>query len=108
MKNLEHAENRLNTLIKHELGEVKRVFKSNHKLFIEFHNGMNLQLHRDEIKHQAIEHLASTEEYLHSKAKELLDEMGFNCSLCEVNTSILNKEYKAKVNELRNKFEELK
>lgn len=47
------------------------------------------------------------EDLLHIEAKKLLDEMGFTCSLDEVNTNILNKEYKTKVVNLLMKFEKL-
>jgi hypothetical protein len=44
---------------------------------------------------------------LHARAKELLDEMGFECSLCEVPRDILNDKYLDKVNYLSNQFDEL-
>lgn len=47
------------------------------------------------------------EDFLHIEAKKLLDEMGFTCSLDEVNTKILNKEYYEKVQTLLTKFNEL-
>ena len=47
------------------------------------------------------------EEYLHKEAKELLDEMGLKLSLDEINLSILNDDYKTKVQELLEKFNNL-
>lgn len=52
-------------MLKNELGEIKKVFISDEKgvfgqsLFIEFQNGMNLQLHNKEINYQANEFIES-------------------------------------------------
>jgi len=55
---MEYAKNRINN-IKDEMGEITSVFVSDKKLFVEFQNGMNLQLHDDEIYYQAISFLES-------------------------------------------------
>ena len=56
---LQYAENRLN-LLKDEMGSIKYV-TINHdgNLILEFENGMTIQVHQDEVKHQAITHLES-------------------------------------------------
>lgn len=60
MKNIDYAKKRID-LLKSELGKIKKVFISDKKgvfgqgLFIEFENGINLQLDNKEINHQAIE-----------------------------------------------------
>jgi hypothetical protein len=63
MKKLKYAEKRIE-LLKSEMGEVKRVFQSEQGLFIELENGMNLQLHDEEINYQATEYLESEIEQL--------------------------------------------
>lgn len=63
MKSLKYAEKRIE-LLKSEMGEVKRVFQSKQGLFIELENGMNLQLHDEEINYQATEYLESEIEQL--------------------------------------------
>jgi len=55
-KQVQYATQRINLLME-EMGTIKGVFTGNGTLFIEFENGMNLQLHEHEIRHQAIEHL---------------------------------------------------
>ena len=56
--NLKYAEKRIN-LLKNEMGGIKKVFQSDDNLYIEFEDGRNLQIHDDEINHQAIEYLES-------------------------------------------------
>jgi hypothetical protein len=65
MKNLKYAEKRMEFL-RSEMGEIKRVFQSEQGLFIELENGMNLQLHDEEINYQATEYLESEIEQLRS------------------------------------------
>jgi hypothetical protein len=57
-RNLEYGIKRIN-LLKEEMGSIQRTFTSEGKLYVEFENGMNLQLHEDEITHQAEELLVS-------------------------------------------------
>jgi hypothetical protein len=57
-KALKYAEIRVN-LLKPEMGSIINTYQKNGYLFISFENGMTLQLHQDEIKHQAIEYLQS-------------------------------------------------
>lgn len=47
------------------------------------------------------------EELLHWESKQLLEEMGLHCSLCEIKLHILNDEYKEKVRILTEKFNNL-
>jgi len=64
MNNINYAKKRID-LLKNELGEIKRIFISDEKgvfgqgLFVEFENGMNLQLHNKEINYQASEFIES-------------------------------------------------
>ena len=64
MNNIYKAKKRID-LIKNDLGEIKRVFIGGEKgvfgqgLFVEFENGMNLQLHNKEINYQASEFIES-------------------------------------------------
>jgi hypothetical protein len=60
---LKYAKKRIE-LLKDEMGEIKRVFQSEQGLFIELENGMNLQLHENEINHQSTEYLESEIEQL--------------------------------------------
>jgi hypothetical protein len=55
---IEYATTRIN-LLKEEMGEITNVFKIDKRLFVEFKNGMNLQLHDDEITYHAISFLES-------------------------------------------------
>ena len=55
---IHYASKRLN-LLKEEMGAIKGIFSGNGTLFIELENGMNLQLHDHEIRHQAIDYLKS-------------------------------------------------
>lgn len=56
MTSIDYAKERI-SIFKDEMGEIQQVFESDGKLYIEFENGMNLQLHNDEINYQAIEYL---------------------------------------------------
>ena len=64
MNNIYKAKKRID-LIKNDLGKIKRVFISGEKgvfgqsLFIEFQNGINLQLDNKEINYQANEFIES-------------------------------------------------
>jgi len=64
MNNIYKAKKRID-LIKNDLGKIKRVFISGEKgvfgqsLFIEFENGINLQLDNKEINYQANEFIES-------------------------------------------------
>lgn len=66
MKELQYAQKRIN-ILKSEMGEIKSVFKSEEGLFIQFKNGMNLQLHDEEINYQAIEYLESEIEQIRKR-----------------------------------------
>ena len=63
MKSIDYAEKRI-SLLKDEMGQMQRLFQANGRLFIEFENGMNLQIHDDEINYQATSHLESEIEHL--------------------------------------------
>ena len=56
MTSIDYAKERI-SIFKDEMGEIQQVFESDGKLYIEFENGMNLQLHDDEVTYQAIEYL---------------------------------------------------
>ena len=56
MTSIDYAKERI-SIFKYEMGEIQQVFESDGNLYIEFENGMNLQLHNDEINYQAIEYL---------------------------------------------------
>jgi hypothetical protein len=62
MKAVQYANDRLN-LLKKEMGSIQSVDIIDNGLglgiVIEFSNGMTLRLHNEEIKHQALMHLAS-------------------------------------------------
>ena len=57
-KSIRYATDRLES-IKKEMGAIKGITSTNDKVFIDFENGMNIQIHNDEIKHQAIMYLES-------------------------------------------------
>mgnify|MGYP003625647144 CR=1 FL=1 len=57
-KSTEYAKNRLE-LLKDEMGTIKDVYVLGNSISLEFENGMTIQLHKDEIKHQAMSYLES-------------------------------------------------
>lgn len=56
---IKYAKEHLSTRLLNEVDDVKQVFDHNDKLYIEFANGMNVQLHDDEIDYQVANHLES-------------------------------------------------
>jgi hypothetical protein len=58
LKSIQYATTRLESL-KGEMGAIKGITSTNDNIVIDFDNGMNIQLHNDEIKHQAIMYLES-------------------------------------------------
>jgi len=79
--------------------ECQRMLEEVNKLGYTFEYGLDGEPHSLSIM--------EGEDLLHYEAKKLLDEMGFTCSLDEVNTSILNKEYYEKVKVLLEKFNKI-